>query len=397
MHLHIIHRLPIVAGALLLASLLMVLIGSLELLTGSLTQRQHSTNEMFRSTVDHADKAHRHGRSLVRDWRMATDHRKVVWKKLHGIERERRKLQRQLRAARDGSALHAAAGGPDDPAHDAVELLGKLKTRTYSSDDLSEREASRELERLMQRSGLKRDSSLPLALDSIYAAESVLVLTEQDQKLQRSESLLQADYKRNEQRVRASRSEIMEARQMMRQVQSAIEDLQSHLSRFDAQIERWQERNAISRGELDPQRNKYEEAGGREPEFHWPATGTISATFHEQSYLHYFGIQHNGIDIAVNQGTPVLAAEDGVVFLAHDGGLKYSYVLIGHRKGYATLYGHLSDISVIAGQHVARGEHIGRSGGTPGTRGAGSMTTGAHLHFEVIRNGEHVHPESVLP
>ncbi len=107
---------------------------------------------------------------------------------------------------------------------------------------------------------------------------------------------------------------------------------------------------------------------------------------------------HQGIDIGVPQGTDVMAAADGVVFLARDGGATgFSYILIGHRDGYATLYGHLSSFAVATGQDVRRGQLIGESGGQPGTHGAGPMTTGAHLHFEMLKNGVHVDPLTVLP
>jgi murein DD-endopeptidase MepM/ murein hydrolase activator NlpD len=134
------------------------------------------------------------------------------------------------------------------------------------------------------------------------------------------------------------------------------------------------------------------------PAFVWPASGRITAGFHEPSYSDHFGIPHEAIDIAAEQGTPVLAAADGIVFLARDGGATgYSYVLIGHQDGFATLYGHLSSFAVSAGDVVAAGEVIGQSGGTPGTHGAGPMTTGPHLHFEVIQNGLHIDPRLILP
>jgi murein DD-endopeptidase MepM/ murein hydrolase activator NlpD len=82
---------------------------------------------------------------------------------------------------------------------------------------------------------------------------------------------------------------------------------------------------------------------------------------------------------------------------AYGGEKGYSYILIVHRDGYATLYGHLSSFLVATGDQVKKGQVIGLSGATPGTHGAGPMTTGPHLHFEVIKNGKHIDPLSVLP
>jgi murein DD-endopeptidase MepM/ murein hydrolase activator NlpD len=80
-----------------------------------------------------------------------------------------------------------------------------------------------------------------------------------------------------------------------------------------------------------------------------------------------------------------------------DGGLTgYSYVTIEHSNGFKTVYGHLSEINVSAGDSVSVNDVIGRSGGTPGTPGAGSTTTGPHLHFEVWYNGVVVDPEDYL-
>jgi murein DD-endopeptidase MepM/ murein hydrolase activator NlpD len=91
--------------------------------------------------------------------------------------------------------------------------------------------------------------------------------------------------------------------------------------------------------------------------------------------------------------TPLKAAEDGVVYRVKGGeGLDYHYVILAHSDGILTLYGHMYDITVTEGQYVQRGQTIGLSGGMPGTRGAGYLTTGPHLHFEVFDNGTRVDP-----
>ncbi len=176
--------------------------------------------------------------------------------------------------------------------------------------------------------------------------------------------------------------------------------MQSDLARIDARLRRKAERALIEKGLMNPKVGEY--SGGKSvgpaAKLTWPAIGRISAGFYDRSYKQYFGVDHKGIDIVASQGTPVYAASDGVVFLSRPGGARgYSYVLIGHRGGTATLYGHLSQINVSTGQDIYRGQVIGLSGGTPGTSGAGYMTTGAHIHFEVIQMGRHVDPRRVLP
>ena len=61
-----------------------------------------------------------------------------------------------------------------------------------------------------------------------------------------------------------------------------------------------------------------------------------------------------------------------------------------------TVYGHLSEISVLPYQFVTKGQVIAKSGGAPGTSGAGPMTSGPHLHFEVWHNEEALDPLRAL-
>ncbi len=116
--------------------------------------------------------------------------------------------------------------------------------------------------------------------------------------------------------------------------------------------------------------------------FVWPTGGTIT-----QRFVWY----HKGIDIANNAAPAVLAADAGTVVGAGwlDG---YGYgtrVIIDHGNGYRTLYAHLSQVWVVAGQTVNRGAAIGKMGST-------GRSTGIHLHFEVISNGGYLNPLNVL-
>jgi murein DD-endopeptidase MepM/ murein hydrolase activator NlpD len=181
-------------------------------------------------------------------------------------------------------------------------------------------------------------------------------------------------------------------------VHDAVLKLQGELARIDAKLKSQAERALIEKGLIDPSILTAGHAMATAPTLTWPVFGGVSAGFMNGDYKKHFGVPHLGMDIVVAQETPVSAAADGVVFLVRDGGQTgYSYILIGHRGGYATLYGHVSQSLVSAGQQVFAGQEIALSGGTPGMHGSGPMTTGAHVHFEVIRAGVNVDPKSVLP
>jgi murein DD-endopeptidase MepM/ murein hydrolase activator NlpD len=131
----------------------------------------------------------------------------------------------------------------------------------------------------------------------------------------------------------------------------------------------------------------------------WPVSpsGGISAFYHDESYKAAVGIQHNAVDIRVAQGSRVRAAADGVVTKVAENGFAYSYIIIAHANKIITLYGHMSEMLVSEGEIVRQGQVIGLSGGIPGTKGAGWLTTGAHLHLEVFNNWQHVDPLEYLP
>ena len=99
---------------------------------------------------------------------------------------------------------------------------------------------------------------------------------------------------------------------------------------------------------------------------------------------------HAGVDIAAGGGSPIRAAADGRIIRAGWYGGYGQYTCISHGNKFSTCYGHQSEIEVYVGQHVRRGEIIGRVG----TTGA---STGNHLHFETRINGEPKNPLTYLP
>ncbi len=98
---------------------------------------------------------------------------------------------------------------------------------------------------------------------------------------------------------------------------------------------------------------------------------------------------HDGVDMLANNGTPIYAPADGVVKYAGINGSYGKFVIIDHLKGFVTKYGHLSKINVKIGQKVRRGEKIGEVGST-------GLSTGPHLHYEVVYKSRNLDPAQFM-
>ncbi|MHA6718976.1 peptidoglycan DD-metalloendopeptidase family protein [Sphingomonas sp. RS6] len=129
--------------------------------------------------------------------------------------------------------------------------------------------------------------------------------------------------------------------------------------------------------------------GGKTGMMSMPVNGRFSSAFGMRKHpILGYTRMHKGIDIAAPYGSPVYAAVDGTVRLAGRASGYGNLVRIDHGSGFGTGYAHLSRIMVRPGQHVRKGQIIGRSGNS-------GLSTGPHLHFETTRNGKPVNPRSV--
>ncbi len=122
----------------------------------------------------------------------------------------------------------------------------------------------------------------------------------------------------------------------------------------------------------------------------WPVEGRVGSSFGErEDPINGEGAFHPGIDIEAPYGTPVRAAADGDVTGTTMGAGYGRQIVLDHGHDMLTLYGHLSAIAVVPGEHVARGQVIGYVGQS-------GRATGPHLHYEVRVHKVPVNPHKYL-
>jgi murein DD-endopeptidase MepM/ murein hydrolase activator NlpD len=249
--------------------------------------------------------------------------------------------------------------------------------------------------------GLRIGAALPIGgqspQESVYAAEEDgMRLRQQQAVLQKREEILryQLELLRQEKALRgdnlspAMQAELERSEQMLLDLLRDQQEAEGKILQTLKQI--WEaEGRAIVFSRKSPSGHIA---------LTWPLEPVegISALFNDAHYEEIFGMPHKAIDIPAEQGTTVHAAADGVVENVTDNGYGFNSVTIRH-DGYVTLYGHVETFLVEEGQTVRRGDPIALSGGMPGTKGAGHISTGPHLHFELIVNGERTDPLVHLP
>jgi murein DD-endopeptidase MepM/ murein hydrolase activator NlpD len=123
----------------------------------------------------------------------------------------------------------------------------------------------------------------------------------------------------------------------------------------------------------------------------WPLEGRVASGFGQRiDPFNGEGAFHEGIDIDAPLGTQVRAAGDGDVTVAVSSNVGYGReIMLDHGHDVVTLYGHLSAIAVVVGQHVIRGQIIGYVGQS-------GRATGPHLHYEVRVHKVAVNPHKYL-
>jgi len=167
-----------------------------------------------------------------------------------------------------------------------------------------------------------------------------------------------------------------------------LEELNEDVVYIDGQeVQRIQTREPVVLALAVPQITRhgtYNPYGGQAGD---PATGTfIWPVPHYNGISRWASSYHRGADITADYGTTIVAADNGVVEVATDGkGTAFwsygIFVKIDHGNGFATLYGHCSELLVEAGEYVVKGQPIARIGST-------GRSTGNHCHFEIQVDGQ---------
>ncbi|MGZ5495365.1 MAG: peptidoglycan DD-metalloendopeptidase family protein [Candidatus Aminicenantales bacterium] len=121
-----------------------------------------------------------------------------------------------------------------------------------------------------------------------------------------------------------------------------------------------------------------------------PTAGWISSVFgHRNDPFTGAWTMHWGLDISTNIGNPIMATADGIVIKVETDKYLGKNVTISHGNGFTTIYGHMSNFAVTAGQKVKRRDIIGYIGQT-------GKAAGPHVHYEVFKDGKRNEPRNFL-
>lgn len=291
------------------------------------------------------------------------------------------------------------------------ELNAKVKT-CESELTVAEKETAEKYKlfkqrvRAMEESGRVSYISIILSADSFSSllsrAEIINDVVSHDRVLIKELKKKQSEIAIKKQEIEQSCTEQQNAKNKLaarknslneqnNQVNSLMNQLKSEQEEYERALKEEEEAQNIAKAEIkkllaaqDSGSSTY--VGGT---FMWPvpSSTTITSPYgmrtdpfnHKQRF-------HTGVDIAAPRGTPIVAANSGTVIVSGWSARGYgNYVVINHGGGKSTLYAHQSQVAVSKGDKVTKGQTIGYIGST-------GNSTGPHLHFEVLINGDDTNP-----
>ncbi len=305
-----------------------------------------------------------------------------------------------------------------------LEVITRSKSETEANLRQQERMQQESLSKKFIQSSLQEDLGQIAIWQWVFSNKSISQLIEQRRREQYVEDSqreqvmhlkkLQGDLEKEERRVAEIFLRVQDLERQSAQQQMLLADLAAARANVLARLEfsQGELENAISAarkqqaGSTIALQNLRIKLGESSEEvvvlvekkllFPLPIEPQITASFLDPEYKKTLGRDHFGTDFVAPQGTPIMAPMGGVIKKVAQNGYAYSYFIIDHGDDLFTLYGHISDVDVQAGDNVVRGQVVGATGGTPGLPGSGFFTTGPHLHFEVFAGGRHVDGEKWL-
>lgn len=269
----------------------------------------------------------------------------------------------------------------------AMLFVGAVSFSVYST--LAARDGAAEITDLRSVNGIQQEQLLQLSKKANALQDEVDQLTELEQQLRRQTGAAPAkaepaagggDGKHEGQGGPYVEPDLGNITEALNQVELQLQARRASLLDLQQQIQARQEKLGLA-GAFSLTGPAVTTPGI------WPCQGDVSSPYG----LRWGGSDfHPGIDIANETGTPIVATADGVVTTAgYNSGGYGNMVDIDHGNGVTTRYGHGSQVVVMAGQHVRRGQVIMYMGST-------GFSTGPHCHYEVRVNGEAVNPASYL-
>jgi murein DD-endopeptidase MepM/ murein hydrolase activator NlpD len=249
--------------------------------------------------------------------------------------------------------------------------------------DLTALQAQRENEQAARDEQVKQEDQL----DSELAQLKVLQAQQETSVAQLQDKIAQTQgelYLLNRQSTQLAQ----QVTDMLQQQEDAI--ISAAMQSVWTQVQLWSQSNNVgqiptSAGHSTKYRFIWPEPQAQISQGFGPSTFWFEPAYGQ--YPHF----HTGIDLVEPFGSPVYAADDGVVALVGSSSTGYgNYVVIAHSGGFDTLYGHLSTALVTVGQAVTQGQPVG-------LEGSSGSSTGPHLHFELRINQRPVDPTPYLP
>lgn len=218
---------------------------------------------------------------------------------------------------------------------------------------------------------------------------TTIEITEQQREIEAKKAQVESKYREISKLQQKAYAEQQKVESKVKSTQSELSKIQNNRAKLEKALAEYERTSREIENQIRRAQNGTSKSLGT-GQLIWPASGRISSGFGWRTHpVLKTKKYHSGIDIAIPSGTPVLAADDGVVLVSGwRGGYGY-FLAIDHGKGISTCYGHNSQLLVKVGEKVTKGQRVTLSGNT-------GLSTGPHLHFEVRVNGTPSNPFQYL-